>query len=80
MIRKDAGGAVVVTRAESEDGPLSSQLRSLGLNVLLWPAVSVAPARSDSLEQHLAHIEDFQWIIFASRHAVTAVLRRYLTG
>jgi uroporphyrinogen-III synthase len=75
MTKKDAGGAVVVTRAESEDGPLSSQLRSLGLNVLLWPAVSVAPARSDSLEQHLAHVEDFQWIIFASRHAVTAVLR-----
>ena len=30
---------VVVTRAEASDGPLSSQLRSLGLKVLLWPAI-----------------------------------------
>ena len=67
--------AVVVTRAESHDGPLSSQLRSLGLNVLLWPAVRTAPAAGNSLEQALAHIEDFDWIVFASRNAVTAVIR-----
>jgi uroporphyrinogen-III synthase len=75
MIKKPNGEVVVVTRAEAPEGPLTSQLRDFGLKVLLWPAVSVAPARGDSLEQHLAHIEDFQWIIFASRHAVAAVLR-----
>ena len=68
-------GAVVVTRAEAHDGPLSSHLRGLGLNVLLWPAVSVAPASGDSLERMLARIEDFDWIVFASRQAVTAVMR-----
>src|SRR5690349_9364549 len=31
---------VVVTRAESADGPLSLELRTLGLPVLLWPAVA----------------------------------------
>ena len=36
---------VVVTRAEAADGPLSRELRELGLTVLLWPAVSVAAAR-----------------------------------
>jgi uroporphyrinogen III methyltransferase / synthase len=66
---------VVVTRAESLDGPLSSQLRTLGLEVLLWPAVAVAPASGDSLERALARIEEFDWIIFASRNAVTAVIR-----
>ena len=35
---------VVVTRAEGSDGPLSRELRGLGLEVLLWPAVSVARA------------------------------------
>jgi uroporphyrinogen-III synthase len=67
--------AVVVTRAESLDGPLSTELRSLGLNVLLWPAVRTAPAAGNSLERALAHIQDFDWIVFASRQAVTAVIR-----
>ena len=67
--------AVVVTRAESHDGPLSTELRSLGLNVLLWPAVRTAPATGNSLERALARVQDFDWIVFASRQAVTAVIR-----
>jgi uroporphyrinogen-III synthase len=67
--------AVVVTRAESHDGPLSTELRSLGLNVLLWPAVRTAPAAGNSLERALARVQDFDWIVFASRQAVTAVIR-----
>ena len=35
---------VVITRAETSDGPLSRELRNLGLPTLLWPAVSVTPA------------------------------------
>ncbi len=65
---------VVVTRAESRDGPLSSQLRTLGLEVLLWPAVSVTAASGAAFEQALARIEEFNWIVFASRAAVTAVI------
>ena len=67
--------AVVVTRAEAPDGPLSSHLRTLGLEVLLWPAVSVQPASGNSLAEALARIEEFDWIVFASRQAVTAVIR-----
>ena len=65
---------VVVTRAESRDGPLSSQLRTLGLEVLLWPAVSVTAASGAAFEQALARIEEFDWIVFASRAAVAAVI------
>ncbi len=32
---------VVVTRAEERDGPLSMELKSLGLSVLVWAAVRV---------------------------------------
>ncbi len=67
--------AVVVTRAESDDGPLCTHLRTLGLEVLLWPAVSVQPASGNSLSEALARIEDFDWIVFASRQAITAVIR-----
>jgi uroporphyrinogen-III synthase len=67
---------VVVTRAESADGPLSRELRSLGLEVLSWPAVSVTPADSKALDEALERLESFGWIVFASRHAVAAVLER----
>jgi uroporphyrinogen-III synthase len=64
---------VVVTRAESSDGPLCSELRNLGLPVLLWPAVGVEMADQASLEAALGRLETFAWIVFASRHAVAAV-------
>jgi len=67
---------VVVTRAEASDGPLSSQLRSLGLQVLLWPAVRVTAADTAPLEAALGRLQDFDWIVFASRHAVAAVTAR----
>jgi uroporphyrinogen-III synthase len=64
---------VVVTRSEAGDGPLSSELRNLGLPVLLWPAVSVVAADHAPLEAALARLGSFQWVVFASRHAVAAV-------
>src|SRR6202035_236580 len=63
---------VVVTRAESSDGPLSRELRSLGLRALLWPAVSVTTADTGPLTAALAAVKSFAWIVFASRHAVAA--------
>jgi uroporphyrinogen III methyltransferase / synthase len=70
---------VVVTRSEASDGPLSSELRNLGLPVLLWPAVAVEMTEPGPLEEALAHITDFQWIVFASRHAVAAVTGQMAT-
>ncbi len=71
-----APGPVVVTRAEGSDGPLSRELRELGLTVLSWPAVSVASADPGALDEALAVVQDFSWIVFASRHAVAAVLEQ----
>jgi uroporphyrinogen III methyltransferase/synthase len=65
---------VVVTRAEANDGPLSSQLRSLGLRVLLWPAIKVTRSDTSELTDALQRIRDFDWIVFASRHAAGPVL------
>ncbi len=67
---------VVVTRAEAPDGPLSSELRSLGLSVLLWPAVATLPAATGPLYAALDRVHEFDWIVFASRHAVSAVVER----
>ncbi len=68
--------AVVVTRAEGPDGPLSSELKGLGLQVLLWPAVSTEATETGQLDAELARIRSFDWIVFASRHAVAAVTER----
>jgi uroporphyrinogen-III synthase len=65
---------VVVTRAESSDGPLSRELRSLGLRALLWPAVSVSTPDLGPLSAALTAVKSFGWIVFASRNAVAAVL------
>jgi uroporphyrinogen-III synthase len=65
---------VVVTRAEGSEGPLSRELRALGLEVLRWPVVSVTPADPQTLTDALSGLESYAWIVFASRHAVGAVL------
>jgi uroporphyrinogen-III synthase/uroporphyrinogen III methyltransferase/synthase len=67
---------VVVTRPEGSDGPLSRELRGMGLSVLSWPAVSVGAADPDALNAALADLPSYAWIVFASRHAVAAVLER----
>jgi uroporphyrinogen-III synthase len=76
MSGEPARRPVVVTRAESADGPLSRELKSLGLEVLSWPAVSVTASDSKALEEALARLSSFAWVVFASRYAVAAVLER----
>jgi uroporphyrinogen III methyltransferase/synthase len=69
--------AVVVTRDEPVDGPLSSKLRDLGLTVLSWPVIRVrAPEDPAPLERALARVGELDWIVFASQHAVAAVAAR----
>jgi uroporphyrinogen-III synthase len=68
---------VVVTRDEPADGPLSRELRALGLKVLGWPVVSIGPAADPTgLERALRRLDEFAWLVFASQHAVAAVTRR----
>ncbi len=67
---------VVVTRAEERDGPLSTELRSLGLTVLVWSAVRVLPADTARLDEALSRAGSFDWIVFTSRHGVAAVTGR----
>ena len=68
---------VVVTRDESPDGPLSRELRALGLEVLGWPVLSVGPVHNASaLEQALRRLNEFEWLVFASQHAVAELVRR----
>jgi uroporphyrinogen III methyltransferase / synthase len=72
--------AVVVTRDEPRDGPLGASLRAHGLEVLWWPVVRIAPpADPRPFEEALARAAEFDWIVFASRHAAEAVASRCLS-
>jgi uroporphyrinogen-III synthase len=69
--------AVVVTRDEPADGPLSRELRALGLQVLGWPVLSIGgTGNHDALEQALGRLNQFDWLVFASQHAVAEVVLR----
>jgi len=70
---------VVVTRAEERDGPLSTELKGMGLPVLVWAAVRIVPADTTALDEALSRAGSFDWIVFTSRHAVAAVTARVAT-
>jgi uroporphyrinogen-III synthase len=70
---------VVVTRPEERDGPLSRELKSLGLPVLIWAAVRVLPVDTAQLDEALSRAAMFDWIVFTSRHGVAAVTARLPT-
>jgi uroporphyrinogen-III synthase len=47
------------------------------LSVLGWPVLSIGPAGDVSaLEQALRRLNQFEWLVFASQHAVAEVVRR----
>jgi uroporphyrinogen-III synthase len=49
----------------------------LGLDVLGWPVLSIGPpGNSAALEQALRRLNQFEWLVFASQHAVAEVVRR----
>lgn len=76
MSREPRSKPVVVTRAEERDGPLSTELKRLGLAVLIWAAVRVLPVDTARLDEALSRAASFDWIVFTSRHAVAAVTAR----
>ncbi len=67
--------AVVVTRSEPPGGPLIRELQALGLPVLHWPAIAVAPADAADLARTLTRAGSFDWMVLTSGHAVAAVTR-----
>jgi uroporphyrinogen-III synthase len=72
-----AGRTVVVTRGAGTDDALSSRLRDLGAEVLEFPAIALADAEDfGPLDAALGALERFDWVVFASAHAVEEAVRR----
>lgn len=69
-----AGLRIVVTRATHQAEELASPLRDLGAEVILAPVIGIAaPADPAPLREAAAQCDEYDWIIFTSANAVTAL-------
>jgi uroporphyrinogen-III synthase len=72
-----AGKIVVVTRAEAQSGEICEVLKARGATARLLPLVSFAPPENcEEMDAALKEIASFDWVLFTSANAVSAVERR----
>lgn len=72
------GQRVMVTRPESPGDPLAEQLRALGAEVILQPAICIAdPPDWRPVDEALARLETFAWLVFSSANGVRYLLERW---
>ena len=71
------GRRVLVTRTRNQAGLLSRRLGELGAIPIEIPTIEVRPPYNYSkLDEALAEVSEFDWIVFASANAVRAVYDR----
>lgn len=67
----------MVTRPEDPDDPLAEQLGRLGAEVILQPAIRIAPPDDwRPVDQVLDRLREFAWIVFSSANGVQYFLDR----
>ena len=65
------GQHIVVTRAREQAGALSAKLRALGAQVTEFPTIEVRPPSDyGPLDQAIARLGSYDWIIFTSANGV----------
>lgn len=76
-VRADRPYRVLVTRAQHQASELAERLSELGLQPLPLPVIEIAePMSFAALDEALASLQHFQWIVFTSVNAVEAAGRR----
>ena len=72
-----AGKRVVITRAESQSLALAEALRAKSAIVISLPLIQIAPPQDFApLDSTLRNLANFDWLIFTSQNAVTAIADR----
>jgi uroporphyrinogen-III synthase len=71
-----AGRRIVITRPEPDARHLADRLQALGAVPIVIPTIRIEFADPKPLDDALANIRSYDWIIFTSRHGVEAVFRR----
>ncbi len=71
------GQRIVVTRAEEQSGDFSTRLRSLGADVVTLPVIAIRPAADyGPLDDAIARLETYDWLLFTSANGVRCFLER----
>jgi uroporphyrinogen III methyltransferase/synthase len=71
------GRTVLVTRPKHQADTLSNQLRNLGANVLVQPAIEITEPRDWSpVDAIIRRLPQFDWLVFSSSNGVDFFLRR----
>jgi uroporphyrinogen-III synthase len=71
-----AGRRIVITRPEPDARRLAERLRALGATPIVVPAIRIEFTDPPALDDALARLEGYHWVIFTSRNGVEAVFRR----
>jgi uroporphyrinogen III methyltransferase / synthase len=72
-----AGKRIVITRARGQGGDLAASLEKLGAEVVEFPTIEIQPAADyGPLDQALARIGSYDWLIFTSANGVRFFLGR----
>jgi len=72
-----AGRRIGVTRAEQQQGQARTLFEAAGARVVDLPALAIgAPDDWGPLDEALAELEDFHWIVFSSANGVEAIQQR----
>jgi uroporphyrinogen III methyltransferase/synthase len=73
------GQTVMITRPQTQCGDLSDRLSSLGANVVVHPAISIAPPPNwDPVDRAIRDIDTYNWLVFSSRNGVQYFLNRLI--
>lgn len=65
------GRRILITRTSGRASFLASELESEGASVISIPTIEIVPPESyAALDDALAHLDGFEWIVFTSAHAV----------
>jgi uroporphyrinogen III methyltransferase/synthase len=63
--------SVLITRSESQGSKLKSEFESMGITVMLQPAIEILPPESWSeVDRVISCLVEFDWILFSSGNAV----------
>ncbi|HIK26415.1 MAG: uroporphyrinogen-III C-methyltransferase [Thermosynechococcus sp. Uc] len=71
------GKTILVTRAASQASSFCEQLKAAGASVLEMPTLEIVPPSSwQPLDQALAQLDTFDWLVLTSHNAVTFFMER----
>src|SRR5215208_6869276 len=71
------GRTVIVTRAASQAADLTTLLEGYGAKVIVCPTIEIRePDNYDRLDEALAHLYGYDWLVFTSTNGVEFFIKR----